>query len=302
MSRYGNYTQPDPRYFDVGNAFLGGMQQTQDNNRRNALVDIEQQQFGLQQRRQGMMEDQYARELAGQQAAGQQAQSEQAALASLLESEGLPAEWANLPRDQLADMLERHEESKTPEQPKLIADHTGVLVPEAPGVRPFREPKTPPGPGTLYQVVGPDGKPRFVTAEEARGQQPFVKTDDDKSATASTALSAWEQGIGALETAMSNTVTGPIAGRSPALTDDQQVADASVAALAPLLKQIFRAAGEGVFTNYDQQLLLGMIPDRKINAGARASIIANIDSIVRAKLGQGPAQPAGADNDPLGIR
>ena len=55
--------------------------------------------------------------------------------------------------------------------------------------------------------------------------------------------------------------------------------------MAPVLKQMFRASGEGIFTDRDQELLLAMVPDRKDTPEARAWKIRNIDNIVRAKLG-----------------
>jgi hypothetical protein len=55
--------------------------------------------------------------------------------------------------------------------------------------------------------------------------------------------------------------------------------------MAPVLKQIFRVAGEGTFTDKDQALLLEMVPTRKDSPEARAIKTQNIDNIIRAKLG-----------------
>lgn len=79
--------------------------------------------------------------------------------------------------------------------------------------------------------------------------------------------------------------TGPVFGRIPAVTTGQQVAEGGVAAMAPVLKQLFRVAGEGVFTDRDQALLIDMVPKRTDSPEARAEKMANIDSIVSAKLG-----------------
>lgn len=81
------------------------------------------------------------------------------------------------------------------------------------------------------------------------------------------------------------TTTGPIVGRLPAVTTEQQIAEGGVAAMAPVLKQLFRAAGEGTFTDRDQELLLQMVPKRTDTPEAREAKIRNIDNIVRAKLG-----------------
>jgi hypothetical protein len=80
--------------------------------------------------------------------------------------------------------------------------------------------------------------------------------------------------------------TGPLAGRMPAVTTAQQVAEGGVSAMAPVLKQIFRVAGEGTFTDKDQELLMQMVPTRKDNPDARQQKLDNIDNIIRAKMGK----------------
>jgi hypothetical protein len=62
--------------------------------------------------------------------------------------------------------------------------------------------------------------------------------------------------------------------------------------MAPILKQIFRTAGEGTFTDADQKLLLAMVPTRTDTPTARKAKLANIDTIVRAKLGSASSVPA----------
>ena len=99
------------------------------------------------------------------------------------------------------------------------------------------------------------------------------------------AYELYEQAKQGLLSGLGGTNTGPIAGLMPSFTRGQQVAEGSVAAMAPVLKQLFRVAGEGVFTDRDQQLLLDMIPTRKTDEAAIPTIISNIDNIVKAKLG-----------------
>ena len=60
--------------------------------------------------------------------------------------------------------------------------------------------------------------------------------------------------------------------------------------MAPVLKQLFRSAGEGTFTDRDQELLLDMVPKRTDRAEAIAEKMANIDRIVSAKLGMSVPQ------------
>ena len=108
------------------------------------------------------------------------------------------------------------------------------------------------------------------------------------------ALDVYNVGIKGLTEALSKTVTGPVMGRFFALSNNQQAADGAVAAMAPILKQMFRSAGEGNFTDSDQKLLLDMIPTRADGPEAIESKLKNIDLIVKAKLGvvqeQQPAQ------------
>ena len=98
------------------------------------------------------------------------------------------------------------------------------------------------------------------------------------------ALSIYETGVGGLAESLHDTTTGPFLGYLPAISDNQQIADGAFAAMAPILKQMFRGAGEGTFTDADQRALLAMIPDRSTSAGARTAILKNIDLIVRSKL------------------
>lgn len=99
------------------------------------------------------------------------------------------------------------------------------------------------------------------------------------------ALNTWLTARNGLIGALAETETGPIRGRLPAFSADQQTAEGAIAATAPVLKQIFRVAGEGVFTDRDQALLLDMVPKRTDRPEARVAKIRNIDAIINAKLG-----------------
>lgn len=97
---------------------------------------------------------------------------------------------------------------------------------------------------------------------------------------------------------LSQSETGPLVGRIPAVTSEQQIASGAVSAMAPVLKQLFRVAGEGVFTDRDQALLLEMVPDRADSPRARAAKMANIDRIVSAKLGMRVPPPGSPQAGP----
>lgn len=84
---------------------------------------------------------------------------------------------------------------------------------------------------------------------------------------------------------LEGTWTGYFVGKLPPITAEQQTAEGGVSAMAPVLKQLFRVAGEGVFTDRDQALLIGMIPTLDDLPEARMKKIQNMDRIVQAKLG-----------------
>lgn len=118
-----------------------------------------------------------------------------------------------------------------------------------------------------------------------------IKNQVDEGVTAKSntrSLAVYDEAMAGLVSALSNTRTGPGMGWI-SLTSDQQVADGAVAAMAPVLKQLFRGAGEGTFTDRDQEMLLNMVPTRKDHPEAIKAKIENIDGIVRAKLGEQPA-------------
>ena len=113
-------------------------------------------------------------------------------------------------------------------------------------------------------------------------------------------MQIYDVSVRSLAESMGNTWTGPAAGLMPAITSNQQIADGAVAAIAPVLKQLFRAAGEGIFTDKDQELLLAMVPTRTDTPDARAAKLLNIDAIVRAKLSPMEGESTGGDVQPTG--
>ncbi|MHC1670438.1 hypothetical protein ACODUO_14855 [Stenotrophomonas maltophilia] len=122
-----------------------------------------------------------------------------------------------------------------------------------------------------------------------------VSAQAEQAATSrsnNTAARVYEEGMGGAIRALAGSSTGPIVGRLPALTSEQQIAEGGISAMAPVLKQMFRVAGEGTFTDKDQDLLMAMLPTRKDSPEAREAKAANVDNIVRAKLNMGPPQKA----------
>lgn len=124
---------------------------------------------------------------------------------------------------------------------------------------------------------------------------PATIKDTKDSTKINTTFELYETARDGLLTGLEGSVTGPVAGRIPAVTEAQQTAEGGVSAMAPVLKQLFRVAGEGTFTDRDQDILINMIPTRTDHPEARAKKIANIDNIVKAKLGMGKPSTGGLD-------
>ena len=106
------------------------------------------------------------------------------------------------------------------------------------------------------------------------------------------ALDVYNVGMKGLTSAMGDAYTGSFAGLMPAITQKARVADGAVAAMAPILKAMFRSSGEGTFTDKDQEMLVAMIPTRRDDDETRAAKLKNIDAIVRTKLGSSDPAPS----------
>lgn len=134
----------------------------------------------------------------------------------------------------------------------------------------------------------PQVKSAVIAAEQAAQNIVDVNVEDRSNTKA---FNVYNTAMNGLTEALSKADTGPFVGFIPAVTSNQQIADGAVAAMAPVLKQMFRSAGEGTFTDQDQKLLLQMVPTRKDTPEARVSKIQNIDAIVKAKLNIQEAPP-----------
>jgi hypothetical protein len=126
-----------------------------------------------------------------------------------------------------------------------------------------------------------------MTAAEKQAQAAAAKQQGANER----AFNAYTVGISNVLKQFEGTETGPVLGRLLAYTEAQQKAEGAEAAMLPILKQLFRSAGEGVFTDKDQILLERMAPTRADRPGARIAKINNINQIVAAKLGMQPPAP-----------
>ena len=125
----------------------------------------------------------------------------------------------------------------------------------------------------------------------------------------------FEFGFSALEQALGGTgQTGKILGNIPGLTTGAQIADNAKALLLPIMKSVFRGAGEGVFTDKDQETLEAMLPTRSMTPEAASQALDSVKMLVSLKLqnpqfdisiygrgmggGLNRANPAGASASP----
>lgn len=106
-----------------------------------------------------------------------------------------------------------------------------------------------------------------------------------------TALAMFNQAMSGLESGLSQTTTNAVSGRIPAVTTGAQTAEGAIAAMAPVLKGLFREAGEGTFTQNDQESLMAMLPTRKDNPDARKAKMENVRAMVKIKLSNPSSQP-----------
>ena len=144
------------------------------------------------------------------------------------------------------------------------------------------------------QVAAADAsRQRLLDAAKAQAEKDAARPGLDASYT------LYKVARDGLVQALDGARTGPIAGRLPALQASDQNAESAVASMAPVLKQLFRSAGEGVFTDKDQQMLLDMMPTRSMLPEARKAAIDRIDAIVAAKLQGGGGTEAGGDPPPV---
>lgn len=156
--------QPDPKYFRIGNAFTEGIQQSQDNKRRNALLELEQKQYGLQERGLGLRERAYEDETA-ERARAMQSQESDDMLKSLYMA------YASGKKDvfpRIAQLEGLDEEDLSGLDPDKWVEY---------GMMKHGLERKPQSPGQLYQIDGPQG-PQYVTAPNAVGQRPYQKPAD----------------------------------------------------------------------------------------------------------------------------
>lgn len=108
----------------------------------------------------------------------------------------------------------------------------------------------------------------------------------------------------ALIKALDQTNTGAWVGLLPAITSNQRVAEGAINIMRPVIKDAVRSAGEGTFTDRDQQLIDSMIPTRLDSPEAIIQKMEMLDNFMMFKLGQSSSKEVEKSDlpDPLGVR
>ena len=78
--------------------------------------------------------------------------------------------------------------------------------------------------------------------------------------------------------------TGILFGNLPAMTSAAQIADQAMRLVFPILKDLNRGPGEGVFTDKDAEALIGMLPTRSMNKDVAAQALDNVKNLMMLKL------------------
>ena len=117
-------------------------------------------------------------------------------------------------------------------------------------------------------------------------------------------FSAYRTAMDNVLSAAGNTDTGPLIGRLPALSTNQQLLQGAIDILKAQLKAIIRIAGEGNWSDKDQQMVDNMALSRTDTAEAFQLKAAQLDAYLMARLGIGlnyggqeePVQTSGEQN------
>jgi hypothetical protein len=124
---------------------------------------------------------------------------------------------------------------------------------------------------------------------------PAATKSAEKEEKDQTAFQVYEEAVAGMQKALGASPTGYFVGMLPAVTIGMQKLDAATESFLPTLKDVFRGAGEGTFTEGDQQILTNLVPTRQDAPEVAAFKLEQLDRMVRIKLGQDPATPAAVD-------
>ena len=144
----------------------------------------------------------------------------------------------------------------------------------------------PPGYAANYDAQG------NVTSLTPIPGGPAAAKGTEKQQKDERAFAVYEQAVAGMQKALGASPTGYFVGMLPAVTVGMQKLDAATESFLPTLKDVFRGAGEGTFTEGDQQILTNLVPTRQDAPEVAAFKLEQLDRMVRIKLGQKPAAPS----------
>jgi hypothetical protein len=313
--------QPDPRYFDFGGQFQAGVDNAQQNQRRNALIDIERSQ---EARREGM----YQNELQQQASRSQQAQVQRMQYAKLFESVGLDPGLADTEgADELAAEIlkQRVAQPKPPELAELMGpDGRPVYGPKVEGARPYVKPESSAGDykPQLVETTLPDGsiQKQWLYPGQSEGvkvgapafsRQTQLSPKDLVTARnkLNTVKLARQQlnDIKAKFAPLKNSYSaGPFgAGKLP--TEAGNAFDAAVNRMRSTLTSLTRVPGVGAMSDYETRLDQAKFPDRNQYESVTADSLEQLDAMLNAVetgysdlISEGPVQAPTAAPAPAG--
>lgn len=140
---------------------------------------------------------------------------------------------------------------------------------------------------------------QFHDDEMALGRERIGAAKKDAGAADATAAKAKQDSFNAWQVAKNDYMTAhKNAGWGmETLGDGARVRKAAESNMAPILKNLFRTAGEGTFTDKDQELLLGMVPNKWDSDEVAQQKLDMVDRLVRAKMGIPDTDPSNATSD-----
>jgi hypothetical protein len=155
--------------------------------------------------------------------------------------------------------------------------------------------------GSAALTIAETGKTGIVAESKAaiKGAEEVAKLNAkilDENSSNERILETVESSLEDLEGAFNNALTGPIVGLGPSITKPAQALDLAHATVSAILKQVFKVAGEGNFSDSDQKLLLGLIPDKRTDRSVAIAQKNLIREIVKSKISN--RNPLGSGNSP----
>ena len=112
------------------------------------------------------------------------------------------------------------------------------------------------------------------------------------------AYATYQAGLEGLSDALADANTGVISGTMFALTDNNRIAKGAGAVMLPIMKAMFRGAGEGTFTDKDQEVLENMLPTTSDSPAVAKSKLRLMDVIIQSKIGPAPQAQQAAPQQP----